>query len=75
MEINCSNRKNGQKLARYDTVTGTFSNITDIVKPTGITSNFNSICLASTNNTVIYGTVSGLNAGNKVFKSTDNENT
>jgi len=64
--------KNGQKLARYDTVTGTFSNITDIVKPTGITSNFNSICLASTNNTVIYGTVSGLNAGNKVFKSTDN---
>ena len=64
--------KNGQKLARYDTVTGTFSNITDIVKPTGITSNFNSICLASTNNMIMYATIPGLDAGNKVYKSTDN---
>jgi hypothetical protein len=64
--------KNGQKLAKYDTVTGTFSNVTNIVRPAGISVNFNSICLASTSNTVIYASIPGLDSVNKVFKSTDN---
>ena len=63
---------NDQKLAKYDTVTGTFSNVTDIAKPTGITVNFNSICLASTNSMIMYATIPGLDAANKVFKSIDN---
>ena len=64
--------KNGQKLAKYDTVAGTFSNVTDIVKPTDVTVNFNSVCLASSNNKIIYASIPGLDAANKVFKSIDN---
>jgi len=66
-----------QKLVKYDTSATidpfkAFTDLNDIAKPTGITVNFNSVCLASTNNKVIYASVPGLDSTKKVFKSTDN---
>ncbi|MBK7465579.1 MAG: hypothetical protein IPJ43_01510 [Saprospiraceae bacterium] len=60
-----------QKLINYDTSTG-FTPLNRIFSPMGITVNFNSVCLASTNNKVIYASVPGLDSTNKVFKSIDN---
>lgn len=60
----------GQKVANF--TAGTFSNITDLSKPTGVTDTFKTISLSSTNNQVIYAGLSGYNAANKIYKSTDN---
>ena len=62
---------NHQALINYDTSTG-FTPLNRIFSPMGITVNFNSVCLASTNNKVIYASVPGLDSTNKVFKSIDN---
>jgi len=62
---------NFQALIKYDTSSG-FTILNSNFKPSGSTFNFNSVCLASTNNKVIYASVPGLDSTNKVFKSIDN---
>lgn len=63
---------NGQKCANIDVGSFEISNVQDINQPTGVSSNFNSLCVNSATANVFYGSISGYNSGNKVFKSTDN---
>ena len=59
-----------QKIAAYKD--GIFSDVAVLEKPTGVDALFNSISLSTTNNTVVYATVKGYDAGQKVYKSSDN---
>lgn len=61
---------NAQKIAAYKD--GVFSDVAVLEKPIGVDVQFNSISLSTTNNTVVYATIKGYDAGKKVFKSSDN---
>ncbi|MEY4903994.1 MAG: hypothetical protein RLZZ292_1809 [Bacteroidota bacterium] len=60
----------GQKICNYKGTS--FTNIADLTKPEGITANFNSVCLTTNVEKVVYAAVSGYLAKDKVYKSSDN---
>ncbi|WP_157811588.1 T9SS type A sorting domain-containing protein [Lacinutrix sp. Bg11-31] len=63
---------NGQSHLDVNSTLMTFSNVQTITQPSGVTQNFNSICVNSATSGVTYATISGYDAANKVFRSTDN---
>ena len=64
--------ENGQSHFDVDPTLLTFTNAQTINQPSGVSQNFNSICVNSATAGVTYGTISGYDAANKIFRSTDN---
>jgi hypothetical protein len=60
----------GQRICNYKD--DSFTNISDLTKPEGITGNFNSVCLTTNVENVVYAAVSGYLAKDKIYKSYDN---